>query len=84
MSNLKKDSRVQFYAKDSTGRRRIFSFKVNTKEDAINALTRMNVEKGFFVPNAGMKYSEPISNKYYSKSTNKSFIDRLEDFMKLK
>lgn len=83
MTKLKKDSRVQFYAKDYFGKRRIFSFKVNSKDDAINALTRMNVHKGFYVPNSGMKYSEPIENPYYSTNSTKSFIDRLDEFMKL-
>lgn len=75
--------RVQFYAIDKFGKRRIFSFKVHSKEDAINALTRMNQPKGFYLPNERIRSSEPITNPYYSPNTTKGFLDRLDEFLRL-
>lgn len=74
--------RVQFYAQDKNNIRRIFSFKVHSKADAINALIRMNIQAGFYKPNQAVHYSEKIENPYFSKVKNPNIFDKIDKFFK--
>lgn len=79
-NNSKNRGRVQFYDFDKNGNRRIFSFKVNSEQDAINALVRMNKPTGFYKPDEKRNFSKRIFNPYYSETKlSKSFIDFLNN-----
>ena len=76
--------RVQFYGNEkSTGNRRIFSFKVENKNDAIRALQRFDVPAGWYLPDSNKKISERIENKSWVKNKPLSIWDRLDKMMDL-
>lgn len=78
------NGRVQFYANDNAGKRRIFSFKVNSQAEAINALARMNIQAGWYKPNENLNRSTKISNEHYmQETTNNNFFKRLDKFLGL-
>jgi len=52
--------RVQFYGYDKQGNRRILSFEVKNKQEAIKALKRMNRKSGWYKPINDIRYSEKI------------------------
>lgn len=80
----KVNGRVQFYAPDNNGKRRIFSFKVHSEAEAINALTRMNIQAGYYKPNENLHSSKKIVNDHYLKEvTNNNFFKRLDKFLGL-
>jgi hypothetical protein len=80
----KKVGRVQFYGNDKSGTRRIFSFKVTSQSMAIDALTRMNVQAGWYLPDENRRYSVKIQNPYYSPASISTGIwDRIDKFLAL-
>ena len=53
---------IQFYAYDNQHVRRIFSFKVENYNDAINALRRMKQPSGWYVERT--KYGQVTKNEF--------------------
>jgi len=80
----KPNGRVQFYGPDNNGKRRIFSFKVQSQAEAINALARMNIQAGWYKHNENIHSSVKITNDHYLKEvTNNNFFKRLDKFLGL-
>ena len=80
----KVSGRVQFYAPDNNGKRRIFSFKVQSEAEAVNALARMNIKSGFYKPNENLMSSKQIYNIHFlHETTNNNFFKRLDKFLGL-
>jgi hypothetical protein len=76
--------RVQFYANDRAGTRRIFSFRVFSQESAINALTRMNIRAGWYKPDEDRRFSVKIENPHYVGGSPTAFNNTADFFQKLK
>ena len=80
----KVSGRVQFYAPDNNGKRRIFSLKVHSEAEEINALARMNIQAGFYKHNENIQSSKKIINEHYlQKTTNTDFFKKLDKFLGL-